>query len=120
MRRRQHLFICGQRQPAIDQALPLALGVIEGCKQRIDIGLNKIVTGLFDLVLVIDVTITDPAQRPVRPGDIENAGDVLQVHGEPLETIGQFTGYRFALEPAHLLKVGELRDLHAVQPHLPA
>jgi hypothetical protein len=44
---------------------------------------------------------------------------LLQVHGEALDSVRDLTGDRIALDPANLLEVGELRDLHAVQPHFP-
>ena len=46
--------------------------------------------------------------------------DALQVHGDALQTIGDLTGNRVALQATHLLEVGELGDLHAVQPDFPA
>ena len=46
--------------------------------------------------------------------------DALDVHGEPLEAVGQLARDRPAVEAADLLEVGELRHLHAVAPDLPA
>src|SRR5256885_11826777 len=53
------------------------------------------------------------------PQDVVDALDTLQVHREALEAVGDLAGHGAAVEAADLLEVGELRDLHAVQPHLP-
>ena len=42
------------------------------------------------------------------------------MHADPLEPVGQLGRDGVELDPAGLLEVGELGDLHAVQPHLPA
>jgi hypothetical protein len=44
----------------------------------------------------------------------------LNVHRQPLEAVGQLTGDRLTVVAADLLKIGELADLHAVAPDLPA
>ena len=51
---------------------------------------------------------------------VHDAVDALQIAGETLETIGEFAGDRRAFETGDLLKIGELRDLHAVAPAFPA
>ena len=53
------------------------------------------------------------------PHQIVDAVHVLEVHRDALETIGDLAGDRPAVEAADLLEIGELADLHAVQPHLP-
>ena len=93
--------------------------VVEVPQQHGSVSVLEVVGRLFDFVLVEHVAVRDAAQRPVRPHDVENAFDALQVHGEALESVGDFAGDRLAVETAHLLEVGELRDFHAVQPHLP-
>src|SRR5208282_646487 len=46
--------------------------------------------------------------------------EALHIHGKPLQTIGQFAGNRRAFYSRDLLKIGELRNLHAVAPAFPA
>src|SRR3546814_6204308 len=46
--------------------------------------------------------------------------DVLDVHGQPFEPIGDLARDRLAVKAAHLLKIGELGHLHPVAPHFPA
>src|SRR5579862_6498011 len=66
------------------------------------------------------IAIGHGAEWTPGPDDVEDALLALDVHGEPLETVGDLAHHRPAVEPTHLLKVGELRDLHAVEPHFPA
>src|SRR5579871_964153 len=67
-----------------------------------------------------DIAVGHTALRPLRPDDIEQAFHTLQVHGQSLESIGDLAADGLAVEAADLLEVGELRDLHAIQPNLPA
>src|SRR3546814_6250329 len=53
-------------------------------------------------------------------GEIIDVVDPLNIHGEPLKSVGQFARYRLAIEAAHLLEIGELRNFHAVAPDFPA
>src|SRR5712692_1223138 len=55
-----------------------------------------------------------------RPDEIEDALLPLQVHRQALQAIGDFAEHRLACESAYFLEVGELRDLHAVEPDFPA
>ena len=43
----------------------------------------------------------------------------LQIHGETLDTVGDFTKYRGAVDTADLLEVGELGYFHTVEPNFP-
>jgi hypothetical protein len=52
--------------------------------------------------------------------EVEDAVDALHIHREPFEPIGEFAGHRRAFESRNLLEIGELGDLHAVAPALPA
>ena len=75
---------------------------------------------LFKFVLVIHVAVSDSSLRTVGPDQIENAFNALQIHRDALEAVGDLSGHGPALEPAHLLEVGELGDFHPIQPDLPA
>ena len=120
MRRGQHLFVSGQRQVLFDQARAVVFGMVERAEQSVDIRLFKVVPGLLDFVLMIDVALGNSTERSVGPDQVKNAFDILQIHGEPFDAVSDLAGYRSALEAANLLEVGELRDLHAVQPDFPA
>ena len=93
---------------------------VELPEQLVHVRVFEVVLRLLDFVLVIDVAVRDAAERAVGPDEIEHALDTLQVHREALEAVGDLAHHGPAVEPAHLLEVRELRDLHAVQPDLPA
>ena len=65
------------------------------------------------------VAVGHDAERPLGPNDVEDAFLALDVHGQALEAVSDLAHHRTTIESAHLLEVGELRYLHAVQPHLP-
>jgi DNA repair protein RecO len=41
-------------------------------------------------------------------------------NGNPFDPVGEFNTYRFTVKSSTLLEIGELSDLHAIQPDLPA
>ena len=88
----------------------------EGQEQEIDVAVFEVVGALLLLVLQVDVAIAE-ALGPLQVVDVV---DALQVHRQALEAVGDLAGDRLAVDAADLLEVGELRDLHAVQPDLPA
>ena len=120
MRGLQHALVGRQRQGELEQPLALALMRLELAEQLGDVGVLEVVLRLLDLVLVVDVAVGHATERAIGPGQVEDTFDALQVHGEAFETIGDLAHHRPAVEAAHLLEVGELRNLHAVQPDLPA
>ena len=67
-----------------------------------------------------DVAVSDPSVWAVGPHDIEDAFLTLYVHGKPLKSVGDLAHHRTTVQTADLLEVGELRNLHAIQPHFPA
>ncbi len=52
--------------------------------------------------------------------EIEHALDAVDIHRQPLDAIGQLGRDRVAFDAADLLEIGELADLHAIDPDLPA
>ena len=120
MRGFQRLFVGGQRQPGFCQLQRHFFGRLELGKEAVHVGVFEVVGGLLAFVLVIDVAVADDALRRGRPDEVVNAIDVLQVHGDALQAVGQLAHDGFAFQPARLLEVGELRDFHAVYPHFPA
>src|SRR5574337_1662619 len=56
----------------------------------------------------------------IDPRQIVDAIYPLQEHGNPLNPIGQLGSDRLQVDSSGLLEVGELGDLQAVQPDLPA
>ena len=120
MRGLQHLFIGRQTELGLEQLLADGLVLVEVAEQHRRVGVLEVVLRLLDLVLVVDIAIGDLAARAIGPDDVVDAVDALQVHREALEAVGDLARHRLAVDAAHLLEVGELRDFHAVEPHLPA
>src|SRR6185369_13971772 len=58
--------------------------------------------------------------EPWCPNQIEHVFHVLQIHRQAFNAVGDLTGDRLAVEPAHLLKISELGDFHAIEPDFPA
>src|SRR5262245_48821060 len=77
--------------------------------------LSERVLRLLDLLLQPNLRVLD-ATAPLQ---IEDVVDTLQKHRDALESIGDFTGDGREVHSADLLEVRELRDLEAVEQHLP-
>src|SRR6201996_2374423 len=82
----------------------------------------EVVRGELDLFLQPDLTVGDVAlrQRIARPYDVIDRIDILQKGRNALQTIGKLRADRIQLKSAALLEIRELRDLQAVQHHLPS
>jgi hypothetical protein len=57
---------------------------------------------------------------PLGPHQVVDVFDLLQIHREAFEAVGDFAEHRLAVQTADLLEVRELGHFHAVQPHFPA
>ena len=80
----------------------------------------KIISGHFHFILVKDLTVGHITMECSGPDQVVNTVDILQIHGNAFQAIGDLTGHRLAIQPADLLKIGKLTDLHPVQPDFPA
>ena len=117
----QHPVVGGQRQVVLQAQAGLALVLVEGLEQKLGVAHLEVVRGEFALVLQVHVAVGElHAVVAAGPDDVVDAVDALDVHGQALKAVCDLHGHGSALEAAHLLEVGELRDLHAVEPHLPA
>ncbi len=100
----------------------------EAAEQHGRIRVLEVVRRLLDFVLVIDVAVGQAALDgavgarlfPLRPDQVVDVLDLLQVHRQALDAVGDFARDGLAVEAADLLEVGELRDFHAVEPDFPA
>ena len=115
----EHLFVSRQGQSSFDHALAFAFAHVELVEQGFDIGVFKVIGGLLDFVLVVNVTVSHHALRAFCPHQIVDALHVLHVHGEAFQTVGDFTADRAAIQPADLLEISELGHFHAVEPYFP-
>src|SRR4030065_2188675 len=57
--------------------------------------------------------------NPLGPFQIVHIFDPLKIHGDPFYAISNLNGNGVEFDPAGLLKIGELGDLHSIQPDLP-
>ncbi len=116
MRGLEHLLVGGQRQLLHDQVLGLLFVRTKSREQELGVAVLKVVGRLLHLVLVVHVAVA----HGVGPLQVVDVVHALQIHGQALQAIGDLAGDGLAVDAAHLLEVGELRDLHAVEPNLPA
>ena len=102
--------------PRSRQRSHFALVVHERPLQQRDVGQLEVVHRPLRLVGLVHVAVGD-ARHPLQ---VEHVVDALQVHGEPLGAVGELHAGRIEIDAAHLLEVGELGALHAVDPDFPA
>src|SRR5215471_3150591 len=121
MARLQALIVSRERQAAIDEAAAFLLGIGEMSGEAGGIGELEIVSGELSLSALEDIAVSHPlsAGRTVVI-EIKDAFDALNKHREPFGPVGQLRRNRVAIDAADLLKIGELADLHPVEPNLPA
>jgi hypothetical protein len=81
-----------------------------------DVHLAEHVLGLLHLLAVPHGAVLHVGA----PFEVVDAVDALQRHRDPFQPVGELGGDRRQLDAARLLEVGELRDLEAVEQHLPA
>ena len=113
--------VSGQRQLALKAGVALGLVVVKLLTHHLDVGDLKVVGAKLALVLQEHVAIGHRrAIGQIAPHQVVDGVDALSVHGDALQTIGNLDGHRVDLDAAHLLEVRKLRDLHAVEPDLPA
>src|SRR5579862_599207 len=89
---------------------------VEKLPQHRDVGEFEIVFG--ELIFFSSAYLVVLHSR--RPIDFVNAVDILEEGDDALEAVRQLGGYQVEIEAAALLEISELRDLHAVEHHLPA
>ena len=112
----EHLLVSGQRELGLDQVLGLLFMRSKGGEQKFGIAVLEVIGRLLDLVLFVHV----PIAEPLCPAQVVDVVHALQVHGQALQAVGDLAGDGPAVNAADLLEVGELRDLHAVEPDFPA
>ena len=111
------LVIGGQSQLlAIQQFAALLFSVLEMLEQDFGVGALEIVGAEFLLVLVKHLAVA----KLFVEGQVVHELDILDIHGQAFQAIGDLGADRIAVNAAHLLEVCELGDLHPVTPHFPA
>ena len=113
--------VCGQRQLALQAGVALGLVVVKLLTHHLDVGDLKVIGTELALVLEEHVAIGHGrAVGQVAPHQVVDGVDALGIHGDALQAIGDLDGHGVDLDATHLLEVRKLRDLHAVEPDLPA
>ena len=113
--------VFGSMSGSAEDAGAFGLGVLEVAEQHVGVGDVEVPARVLGLGLAEDVAV---GERDRADGVVERhlvAVVVAEdVHREPLEAVGELARDRAAVVAADLLEVGELADLHAVAPDLPA
>mmetsp|Transcript_20995 Transcript_20995/g.46002 ORF Transcript_20995/g.46002 Transcript_20995/m.46002 type:complete len:253 (+) Transcript_20995:2762-3520(+) len=117
MRQLEQVVVRGDGQALGKQAAGLLLKQVEAGALLRDVGLIQVVAAHLVLVLQEQLAIR---HAPVVVTDVTKVGHTLQGHEDALHAIGDLHSWCIQRLAARLLEVGELGDLHAVQPHLPA
>ena len=113
--------ICRQRQLALQAGVALGLVVVKLLTHHLDVGHLKVISAELALVFQEHIAVGHGrAVGQVAPHQVVDRVDALGVHGDTLQAIGDLDGHGVDLDAAHLLEVRKLRDLHAVEPDLPA
>ncbi len=116
----EHIVVCGKRQARGQHAIAFSLVAVEFAEKHIGVGHFEVVRGELALVFQENVAVREvEAVGASAPHDIVDGIHALHVHGQTLQAIGDFRGNRVALKTAHLLEIGELGDLHTVDPDFP-
>ena len=110
-----------QRQLSLQAGMALGLVVVKLLTHHLDVGDLKVIGTELALVLEEHVAIGHGrAVGQVAPHQVVDRVNALGVHGDTLQAVGDLDGHGVDLDAAHLLEVRKLRDLHAVEPDLPA
>ena len=113
--------ICRQRQLALQAGMALGLVVVKLLTHHLDVGDLKVIGTELALVLEEHVAVGHGrAVGQVAPHQVVDRVDALGVHGDTLQAVGNLNGHGVDLDASHLLEVRKLRDLHAIEPDLPA
>src|SRR3546814_94903 len=102
MARLNGLIIGGERKVFLDAALALGFGIAEPLEKLFSVSDLKIPFGKLALVFEEYIAI---GHALIVEGEIIDVVDPLNIHGEPLKSVGQFARYRLAIEAAHLLEI---------------
>ena len=117
MARLDRLLVGRDRQARGEAILALGHRLAEQVEQGFGIGHLEVPARHLPLVFEEHVAI---GHAPPVEIEVVHIVDALEIHRQPFQPVGQFARHRLAVEPAHLLEIGELRHLHPVAPDLPA
>ena len=116
MRALEHVGLRGHRQLGLDHAPGLGCVGVEQRAVGRDVGVVEVVAAHLVLGLAERLAVGDAGGI----GDLLEMPDALKGHQDAFHAVGQLDRDRVEGLPADGLEVGELGDLHAVEPDLPA
>src|SRR5579884_209361 len=116
MRALDAVIVGREDQPFRDQRPGFFFGALERLFKRFDACLFEIKPGKLNFPFVMNLSVF----HRVVPSEVVDIIDLLKIHRHPLESIGDLDRDRIERNSADLLEIGELRDLHSIQPDLPA
>src|SRR6185369_7777333 len=99
----EHLLVSRQRELLLHQVPGLPLVRRESREEEVRIAVLEVVGRLLFLVLQVDVAVA----QAFGPGEVIDVVDLLQVHGQALQPVGDLAGDRLAIDAANLLEIGE-------------
>jgi hypothetical protein len=115
------LIIGGKRQLQFCESKAFLFSVLEMALQIFDVGVFEGIFGKFHFLLEANISVGDFFDAIFAvPIEIKDIIDFLEKHGKSFESVGELHGYGTAIESSHLLKIGKLRDFHAVAPDFPS
>ncbi len=112
----EHVHVRRNRQLQVEQTPGLGRVRLEEPVVGVEVGVVEVVAAHLVLVLTEHLAVRDAR----RVDDVLEVGHALKVHQDAFEAVRDLHRHRIQGDTAHLLEVGELGDLHAVQPDLPA
>jgi hypothetical protein len=116
VRHLQDVGVRRDRQAELDHAGGLVPVAVEQLPVRFDVGVVEVVARHLVFALAEDLAVRDAGSV----GDLLEVPDSLERHEDALHAVGDLHRHRVQGEAAGLLEIGELGDLQAVEPDLPA
>ena len=106
----------GDDEPRGDGGLGLGLEEVVHLAQPLDVRDLEVILAVVDFGLKEDIAVGVDAV----PVDVPHAAHALEEHDDALKPVGDLHRGRVQHLAARLLEIGELGDLQAVEPDLPA
>ncbi len=115
MRTLEHVIMRGDDEPLLEAGIGFGGGEIVHRADAFDIGGLEIIFGVFELLLTADLAVGHARAVFLVP----DGARVVERDQDAFEPVGDLNRDGVERHAAHLLEVGELRDLLPVEPDLP-
>ena len=100
----------------LEQSFPFTFIGIKQAPEHHGVGFFKVVDRKFPFRRKENIAI----ENVLVPLDMIDIIDILEVHGDALDAVGDLHGNWRKVDATRLLKIGELGNLHAVEPDFPS